>query len=53
MDIDGEDSLLHKFIEALKGRGFFAGLTEGTPEWEERLMWHPPPRSQIAMTCPD
>jgi hypothetical protein len=29
--------LFDKFLETLKARGFFAGLTEGTAEWEERL----------------
>jgi hypothetical protein len=29
--------LFDKFLDTLKARGFFAGLTEGTHEWEERL----------------
>lgn len=35
---DGSDdsALFKKFVSALKDRGFFAGLSEGTPEWEER-----------------
>ncbi len=36
MDIDDDNALLLKFISTLKDRGFFAGLTEGTPEWTER-----------------
>ena len=35
---DGSDdsALFKKFVSTLKDRGFFAGLSEGTPEWEER-----------------
>jgi hypothetical protein len=32
-----EDPLMERFVEALRQRGFFAGLTEGSPAWAERL----------------
>jgi len=31
-----DDQLFKKFLATLSERGFFAGLTEGTKEWEER-----------------
>lgn len=33
----GEDPLMERFVEALRQRGFFAGLAEGSPAWAERL----------------
>ncbi|EKX38433.1 hypothetical protein GUITHDRAFT_115401 [Guillardia theta CCMP2712] len=34
---EGQEALFKKFIVTLKERGFFAGLEEGTPEWDERM----------------
>lgn len=35
-DVSDDSALFKKFVSTLKDRGFFAGLSEGTPEWEER-----------------
>ena len=35
-NVSEDESLFKKFLATLTDRGFFAGLTEGTPEWAER-----------------
>lgn len=35
---DGDESGFAKFVEVLRMKGFFAGIEEGTPEFEKRLM---------------